>query len=146
MRLCIFLLIIICLPLHLAATAAAQTQEIEDTNNVQETKNNPKEISDQRTHALFNEVRCPVCNGQSVAESDVLVSVSIRDYIVSRIAAGDSDDEIKKSLVERFGQGILFEPELAPNTFLLWITPWACIALLILFFRRHTKTTPRESK
>ncbi|MEO9970185.1 MAG: cytochrome c-type biogenesis protein [Hyphomonadaceae bacterium] len=89
------------------------------------------DVYDQRTHDLYNEIRCPVCSGQSIAESDVLVSVSIREYVQARIEAGDSDDVIKQNLTERYGQNILFEPTLAPSTLPLWLAPWIALMLLI---------------
>ena len=86
---------------------------------------------DQRAHDLFNEIRCPVCSGQAISESDVPVSVSLRQYVETRIAAGDSDAQIKQSLVERYGQDILFEPVLAPSTLPLWLAPLGALVLLM---------------
>ena len=89
------------------------------------------DVYDQRTHDLYNEIRCPVCSGQSIAESDVLISVSIREYVQARIAAGDSDAVIKQNLVERYGQDILFEPEFTASTLPLWLAPWVALVLLL---------------
>lgn len=89
------------------------------------------DVYDQRTHNLYNQIRCPVCSGQSIAESDVVISVSIRKYVQARIAAGDSDAVIKQNLVERYGQDILFEPEFAASTLPLWLAPWCVLVLLL---------------
>ena len=89
------------------------------------------DVADQRAYDLFNEIRCPVCSGQAISESDVPISVSIRQYVQTRIVAGDSDAQIKQSLVERYGQDILFEPVLAPSTLPLWIAPLGALFLLI---------------
>ena len=88
------------------------------------------DVGDQRAHDLFNEIRCPVCSGQSIAESDVPVSVSIRQYVQQRLDAGDSDTVIKQNLVIRYGENILFEPALAPSTLPLWLAPWGALVLV----------------
>lgn len=115
MRRC--LLILSCVGALVQATPAGWTQVLD--------------VRDQRAHNLFNDVRCPVCSGQSIAESDVPVSISIRQYVQLRIDAGDSDDVIKQNLVERYGQDILFEPTLGPSTLILWLAPWGVLALLV---------------
>jgi len=100
------------------------------------------DVYDQRTHDLYNEIRCPVCSGQSIAESDVLISVSIREYVQARIAAGDSYVVIKQNLVERYGQDILFEPEFAASTLPLWL---ALVLLLGGLWYQTGKTRAEKS-
>lgn len=88
-------------------------------------------IFDQRAHDLYNEIRCPVCSGQSISESDVPISISIREFVQARIAAGDSDSMIKQNLVDRYGQDILFEPVLVSTTLPLWLAPWIAVLFLV---------------
>lgn len=99
----------------------------------------------QRANGLYQEVRCPVCSGQSVGGSDVTIARGIRDYIDTRITAGDTNEQIKASLAERYGDAILFEPAVTPSTLPLWLLPWTVLLAfgggLWFLTRRKTKTS-----
>ena len=76
-----------------------------------------------RADRLFKVVRCPVCVGHSVAESDAEVSKSIRNYIEAEILSGRSDEEILENLVAAYGADILFSPRVSADTLFLWAAP-----------------------
>jgi cytochrome c-type biogenesis protein CcmH len=82
-----------------------------------------------RAVALQKQLRCLVCQGQSLDESVAPLAADLRHFIRVRIAAGQSNDEIKQELVTRYGDVILMEPPLNPETYLLWFGPF--LVLLI---------------
>jgi cytochrome c-type biogenesis protein CcmH len=76
-----------------------------------------------RAQALEKELRCLVCQGQSLAESNAPLAADLRRLIRSHIAAGESDDEVKRYLVARYGDFILMKPPLQGDTLALWLGP-----------------------
>lgn len=82
-----------------------------------------------RARALQKELRCVVCQGESVDESGAPIAADIRRLIRERIAAGESDAQIKQYLVGRYGDFILMKPPLEPNTWLLWFGPVAVLLI-----------------
>jgi cytochrome c-type biogenesis protein CcmH len=67
----------------------------------------PNEKQEQRAMALFLEVRCLVCNGQVIENSDSEFSFQMRALIRDKISSGKSDEEIKEELIQKFGEDIL---------------------------------------
>jgi cytochrome c-type biogenesis protein CcmH len=94
----------------------------------------------ERAHRLAESVQCPVCSGQSVADSDVSASRFIREQIDDRIAAGASDDEIRDELAASYGEDILLTPERSGLAGLVWVLPVAVLVVALggiaLAFRR----------
>ena len=84
---------------------------------------------ESRARTLQKELRCLVCQGESLDESNAPLAADLRRLIREHIAAGESDDEIKAFLVARYGDFILLRPPVAWNTALLWFGP---ILLLLL--------------
>lgn len=82
-----------------------------------------------RARALTTGLRCVVCEGQSVDDSEAGIARDIRILVRERLKAGESEPAIRHFLVARYGNYILLEPPLAPQTLLLWITP--ALALLL---------------
>jgi len=83
---------------------------------------------ESRAVELQKELRCLVCQGQSLDTSDAPLAADLRRFIRVRIAAGETDDRIKQELVARYGDVILMEPPFNPETYLLWFGPF-----LVLF-------------
>ncbi len=94
----------------------------------------------QRAHGIATEIRCPTCRGLSAADSDAPAAQAIRDDILRRVQAGQTDGEIRGYLVSRYGTEILLRPERHGVASLVWVLP--VIALLVavagmaLAFRR----------
>ncbi|MCC6209329.1 MAG: cytochrome c-type biogenesis protein CcmH [Gammaproteobacteria bacterium] len=86
-----------------------------------------------RVKHLEEGLRCLVCQGQSVAESDSGFSQDIRAEILSKMREGKSDQEITDFLVERYGDFILFSPPVKSTTALLWAGPLILLAVAALF-------------
>lgn len=82
----------------------------------------------QRYEQLIRELRCLVCQNQSIADSNATLASDLRREVRDMIQAGSSDDEIRTFMTERYGDFVLYEPPMAPRTWLLWLAP----ALLLL--------------
>jgi cytochrome c-type biogenesis protein CcmH len=78
---------------------------------------------ERRAAALGRELRCLVCQNESIEESEAGLAHDLRLLIRSRLAAGDSDRQILDHLVARYGIFVLLDPPFQPATFLLWLTP-----------------------
>lgn len=78
--------------------------------------------------ALMETIRCVECQGQSVADSDAAIAGSMRSVIRERIQAGETPEQIRAWLIDRYGDYITYDPPLGVMTWPLWLAP---IALLI---------------
>lgn len=85
----------------------------------------------ERVSELAATIRCPQCRGQSVAESNVAIAREIRGDIRTRIAAGETDDEIRQVYIERYGRSIVLTPDSGGFTGLVWIVPVVAIGLAL---------------
>jgi cytochrome c-type biogenesis protein CcmH len=81
-----------------------------------------------RFHQLTAELRCVMCQNQSLADSNAQIAHDLRREVLDLMNQGKSDAEIKRFLVERYGEFVLYKPDVAGNTWLLWFGP----ALLLL--------------
>src|SRR5262249_47150825 len=79
---------------------------------------------EMRARDLSRELRCMVCQNQSIDDSEAPLARDLRLLVRERIAAGDTDVQVLDFLVARYGQFVLLKPRLEPQTFLLWlVTP-----------------------
>jgi cytochrome c-type biogenesis protein CcmH len=76
-----------------------------------------------RALALNRELRCLVCQNQAIAESNAALANDLRQIVRERIAAGDSDDEVRAYMVDRYGDWVLLDPPFKLQTWLLWLGP-----------------------
>lgn len=85
----------------------------------------------QEAHArvLQKQFRCPVCQGESIDESGAPLAADLRRLIREHIARGESDAEIRRYLVARYGKFILMKPPVEGDTYALWLAP--AVVLLI---------------
>ena len=94
---------------------------------------------DQRVERITSVVRCPTCQGLSVAQSDAPAARAIEDEVRRRVQAGESDRQIKDYLVSRYGQDIILQPEAEGVGLLVWALPLvggvAAIAGLVVVMR-----------
>lgn len=100
-----------------------------------------------RAKALQKELRCLVCQGQSIDDSNAPLALDLRRLLREQIEAGASDDEIKDFLVARYGAFVLMKPPLRADTAALWFGPLllvvlggAVVAVTVLRARRRAKT------
>jgi cytochrome c-type biogenesis protein CcmH len=94
----------------------------------------------ERVQSIAKSVRCPTCRGQSVADSDAPAAANVRKDIERRVAAGQSNDDIRSALAARFGDSILLTPPRDGVAGLVWVLPVlalvAAIGGIALAFRR----------
>ena len=96
-----------------------------------------------RARALSAELRCLVCQNQSIDDSDAPLARDLRVLIRERLVAGDSDDEAMDFVVARYGEFVLLRPRFAPHTLVLWLGPAAILLLggigTIMFVRSRRR-------
>jgi len=94
-----------------------------------------------RARAISAELRCLVCQNQSLDDSNAELAHDLRVLIRERLKAGDSDEQVRQYLVRRYGDFILLKPPLQPDTYLLWFGPFALLLLgaagVALYLRRR---------
>ncbi len=130
----IFLTMIMCL----ASLSYAVTPE--------EVLSNPQQ--EARARALSSQFRCLVCQNESIDESDASLAKDIRTIIRKDIVAGESDAQITKFLVARYGDFVLLKPPFDRATLLLWGAPGLIVLLAALFMwqaRRHQSEQPEPT-
>jgi cytochrome c-type biogenesis protein CcmH len=88
----------------------------------------PDPGQEARAQALMQELRCLVCQGQSIADSDADLAGDMRALVRERIAAGDDPRVIRAWLVERYGAWVSFKPPVEPMTWPLWAAPILLLA------------------
>ena len=77
----------------------------------------------ERFNSLTSKLRCLVCQNQNLADSDAPLAHDLRDEVFKMMQAGQSDEEIKSFLVERYGDFVLYLPPVKGNTLVLWLAP-----------------------
>jgi cytochrome c-type biogenesis protein CcmH len=93
-----------------------------------------------RARSLSQELRCMVCQNQSIDDSDAPLARDLRILVRERLSAGDSDNQVIDFLVARYGEFVLLKPRFGWRTALLWLAPFGLVllgAVGILFARRH---------
>jgi cytochrome c-type biogenesis protein CcmH len=88
----------------------------------------PDALQETKAKDLMESIRCVVCQGQSIADSNADLAADMRGLIRERIAKGEDPESIRGWLIEHYGDWVSFKPQLTGNTLALWIVP-----LLTLF-------------
>jgi len=94
---------------------------------------------DARTMALAGELRCLVCQNQSLADSHAPLALDLREQIHQQLAQGRSEQQVVDFMVQRYGDFVLYEPPLNASTALLWFGPLLLLAGGILALRGFWK-------
>ena len=89
----------------------------------------PDAKQEAKAQALMQELRCLVCQGQSIADSDAELAGDMRDLVRRRIASGEKPEQIRGWLIERYGDWVSYRPSTAPIAWPLWAAP-----LILLIF------------
>jgi len=104
---------------------------------------------DARLKSLEGELRCLVCQNQTLAESEAPLAADLRKEVRELAQAGKSDDDIRAYLVARYGDFVLYKPPVKPVTYLLWFGPFlllaAGIAVWLVVLRRRTRMPADEA-
>ena len=105
--------------------------------------------SPERLKRLSEELRCLVCQNQTLADSNADLAVDLKRQIETLLVQGQSDNQIRDYMVARYGDFVLYRPPLQGNTLLLWIGPFAMLAggglLWWLIQRRNRLNRPAAS-
>lgn len=98
-------------------------------------------VLEQRARELSAEIRCVVCQNESIDSSNAEIAHELRVLVRERLVAGDSDQEVLDYLVARYGDFVLLRPPVKPATYLLWFGPFAMLLIgvvaVFVFFRRQ---------
>ncbi len=107
---------------------------------------NPDEMlkdpaQEARARELGKDLRCLVCQNQSIDDSDADLAKDLRIIVRERISAGDTDQQVKTFVVDRYGDYVLLKPPFKASTLVLWLGPFAlfggAVALFARFYRRR---------
>jgi cytochrome c-type biogenesis protein CcmH len=102
-------------------------------------------VLEARARALSQELRCMVCQNQSIDDSDAPLARDLRILVRERLTAGDTDQQVIDFLVARYGEFVLLKPRFNAHTILLWVAPFAVViagALSLLAFLRRRRGQP----
>jgi cytochrome c-type biogenesis protein CcmH len=91
------------------------------------------------------ELRCLVCQNESLASSNAELAVDLRREVRSLIEQGQSDSDIRSFLVRRYGDFVLYKPEVKPVTWLLWFGPFVLLLLALVLALRLMRRAPAAS-
>lgn len=99
-----------------------------------------------RARAISKELRCLVCQNESIDDSNAALAHDLRVLLRERLTAGDSDQQVRDFLVRRYGQFVLLRPPVEPATYVLWFGPFAVLAAgaagIALYIRRRASGEP----
>ena len=105
-------------------------------------KTNFSIIDEERYHKLTNELRCLVCQNQTVADSNAGLAVDLRNQVADQISAGKTDDEILTYMEERYGEFVLYNPQMSMENLGLWIGPFVVVIIAVFIaantIKRHS--------
>lgn len=117
--------------LPLAALAVEPGEELKDP------------VLEARARILSRDIRCLVCQNQSIDDSNAPLARDLRLIVRERLLAGDSDDGIIQYLVARYGDFVRLQPPMKPATYALWFGPVAILAMgaagILIFFSRRRR-------
>ena len=104
-------------------------------------------VLDARVKAIADELRCLVCQNQTIADSHAELAIDLRNQVIAQVKAGKSDDEIRQYMVDRYGEFVLFRPRLNAKNLLLWGGPFVLLLAGVVWVSRmirRGRTAPEE--
>lgn len=104
----------------------------------------PDPRQEARARSLMEELRCLVCQGQSIADSDAEIAGDMRDLVRRRIAAGEDPAEIRAWLIDRYGNWISYRPPSQPIGWPLWLAPVVLLAAGAVLVSRRIRVRRRS--
>lgn len=105
-------------------------------------------VKEARAKALFEEIRCVVCQNESIAGSDADIAHDVRTLVREQIAAGASDKDVRQYLLGRYGEFILLRPRMSPRNAILWAAPFVIVLIGagLILRRRPTAGAPADQE
>ena len=130
-----------------AQSAPSIAQAVENSKEAVPTAFDP--VAHKRVLGISEQLRCLVCQNQSIADSDADLAVDLRKQVIEQINAGRSDKEIIDYMVERYGDFVLYNPPFKASTIILWLGPvviflGAAVAFYINVRRRKQTVAAAE--
>ena len=108
----------------------------------------PNPQLETRARSLSQNIRCLVCQNQSIDDSNASLAKDLRKIVREQLVSGASDDEIYNFLIERYGDFVLLRPPVKATTYILWYGPlfifFAGLVLSALFLIRRKRILPEE--
>lgn len=101
-------------------------------------------LQEERYATVASRLRCPVCNGESIAESSTAVSEEMKVQVRQMIAEGKSNDAIYKHFEDSYGSFILLDPPKKGSNLILWALPWVSMGAGWLLLNRAFKRLENE--
>lgn len=126
-------LFILVLTLTLSVSVLAQRAPVQEPMVF----DNPEQ--EERFKQLTLELRCLVCQNQNLADSDAQLAHDLRAEVHEMLMAGNTDEEIKTFMVERYGDFVLYRPPVQQNTYLLWVGPFVILLIGAIILRANIK-------
>lgn len=104
----------------------------------------PDARQEAQAQALMEQLRCLVCQGQSIADSDAELAGDMRDLVRRRIAAGERPPQIRSWLIQRYGTWISYRPTDEPAAWPLWMAPLVLLVVGAFLIRRRIRFKARS--
>ena len=104
----------------------------------------PEEI--ERLQRVSSELRCLVCQNQSIAESTAGLAVDLKQQALEQIQSGKSDEDIRSYMVERYGEFILYKPAFSASNAVLWGGPFVLLALVFVMVVKSLRRRQRTAE
>jgi cytochrome c-type biogenesis protein CcmH len=103
------------------------------------------ESEQNRYRSLIDEIRCPVCQGQSIGGSNASLAKDLRNKVRLMIISNNSDNDIRKFMTDRYGDFVVFKPPINNTTYILWITPFVFLFTGIIILFRSLKNRQNDA-
>ena len=94
---------------------------------------------ERRYHALIEDIRCPVCQGQSISGSNSSLAKDLREQVRQMILSNKSNKQIYQFMVDRYGDFVVFKPPLNWKTYLLWFAPLVFLVFCFIYLIRSMR-------
>ena len=101
-------------------------------------------VLEKRVVKLTSELRCLVCQNQSLADSHADLAIDLKNQVRSQMQAGKSDAEIRDYMVARYGDFVLYDPPFKPSTLLLWAGPFVLLLIGLLGLAAYLRSRRRR--
>lgn len=140
----------LCLTAMLACLAGGTAWAAPQIEHVEATPTQFDPLAHQRVLGISEQLRCLVCQNQSIADSNAELAVDLRNQVIEQIKAGRTDKEIIDYMVDRYGDFVLYNPPFKWSTAILWLGPIALFVIALLAFylnlRRRRQTVVRTER
>ena len=100
----------------------------------------------KRYQDLIEDIRCPVCQGQSIGDSNSGLALDLREQVRKMILNNNTNDEIYSFMVQRYGDFVIFKPPIKPATYILWFAPFLFLFICLFILFRSISSRPKIEK